>query len=92
MITVAYIGYRLPGRTESKATYGVRAKTEGEAFEQAVEALKLDLLLQAARPDDDPHPIHLRGKFGAILRLRPWAIAYTHALEAEPLEVPPVTA
>lgn len=82
MITTAYLSYRMSGRPERQAVYGVRARSESEAFEQAVEHLKADLICRAlereieARPTND---IGLRAKVYEILRLRPWANGYTHS-------------
>lgn len=47
MITKATIGYRLPGdREQSTATFPVAARTEAEAFDQAVRKLQLHLITQ----------------------------------------------
>ena len=81
MITAVTLNYRLPGHKPGdetpEATISVAQKTEGAAFDQAVEELKVQLIV-ATRVQAGESSSEYRDRIRAIVQLRPWAHSYAY--------------
>ena len=82
MIIAVEIGWQREGRYPgSKVVEIAPTGNFTEAFDQAVERLKLEMLLDAARRFDTPEgAAQFIASAGETLRLRPWCVEYRNDL------------
>ena len=76
MINAVTIGYRIFGH-EGTFTHEGGWKSEAVAFDEAVEQLKVDLLVGVRVRAGESHQ-HYRDRLLSVVQLRPWAVRYSY--------------